>query len=361
MAKIALITDTHWGVRDDNQVIAAHQAKFYNEVFFPYIDEHDIKYIRHLGDIVDRRKYINYVTARNMRKNFIDQCISRELDVGIIIGNHDTFYKNTNEVNSMGELFSGHRYDKFKWYSDPTEEVIDGTKIVMMPWICADNFTVSQEMINTTDAQCLFGHLEVAGFEMYKGSPTEHGYAPDMFARFEVVCSGHFHHKSTRGNINYLGAPYEMTWSDYDDPRGFHVFDTDTRELTFIQNPFNLFHKLHYNDQNLTLDDILNFPIDQVKDSYVKLIVNNKTNPYWFDLLVERIEKLGVVDLKVIDDSLSLEFEDGDSLVNEVEDTLTMMRNFASPYTNGNASVSADLDALLTSLYNEALTVGSEA
>jgi hypothetical protein len=361
MAKIALITDTHFGVRDDNQIIAGHQATFYNEVFFPYIDLHGIQYVRHLGDIVDRRKYINYVTARNLRKNFIDQCIKRELDVGVIIGNHDTFYKNTNEVNSMGELYSGFWYDKFKWYADPTEEIIDCTKIVMMPWICADNFAFAQNMIATTDAQCLFGHLEVAGFEMYKGSPTEHGYAPDMFSRFEVVCSGHFHHKSTRGNINYLGAPYEMTWSDYDDPRGFHVFDTDTRELTFIENPNHLFHKIYYNDQNFTLDDVLNYKIDHVKDTYVKLIVNNKTNPYWFDLLVERIEKLGVVDLKVVDDSLSLEFEDGDSLVNEVEDTLTMMRNFSAPYTNGNASVAAELDGLLTSLYNEALTVGSEA
>jgi len=165
MAKVALITDTHWGVRDDNQIIAAHQAKFYREVFFPYIDEHDIKYVRHLGDIVDRRKYINYVTARNMRMNFIDPCRDRDLDVGVIVGNHDTFYKNTNEVNSMDVLFRGHSYDKFKWYQDPTEEVLDGTKIVMMPWICADNFSDAMAMINNTDAQCLFGHLEVAGFE----------------------------------------------------------------------------------------------------------------------------------------------------------------------------------------------------
>lgn len=359
MAKVALITDTHFGARDDNQVIAAHQAKFYDEVFFPYIDEHDIRYVRHLGDIVDRRKYINYVTARNMRAHFVEPCVERDLDVGVIIGNHDTFYKNTNEVNSMDVLFRGHAYPKFKWYSDPTEEVIDGTKIVMMPWICPDNFTTAVEMINTTDAHCLFGHLEVAGFEMYKGSPTQHGYSPDMFSRFEVVCSGHFHHKSTRGNINYLGSPYEMTWSDFDDPRGFHVFDTETRELEFVRNPFNLFHKVMYNDSSSTVDDIMALPIDHVKAGYVKLIVHNKTNPYWFDLLVERIEKLGVVDLKVVDDRLSLDFEDADSIISEAEDTLTIMRKFASSYVNDNDAQASELDSLLTVLYNEALTMDS--
>jgi hypothetical protein len=229
----------------------------------------------------------------------------------------------------------------------------------MMPWICADNFQEATTLINNTDASCLFGHLEVAGFEMYKGSPTDHGYSPEMFERFELVCSGHFHHKSTRGNINYLGAPYEMTWSDYDDPRGFHVFDTDTRELTFVKNPFSLFHKITYNDSKSKVEDIMNLPIDHAKDGYVKLVVHNKTNPYWFDLLVERIENLGVVDLKVIDDTLTLDLEDTDGIISEAEDTLTIMRKFAASYVNDNASLAADLDNLLTSLYNEALTVGA--
>ena len=357
MAKIALVTDTHFGVRSDNQQIAEHQGRFWRDVFFPYIDKHNIKYVRHLGDIVDRRKFVNYLTARNLRRMFIQPCIERGLDLGVIIGNHDVFFKNTNEVNAMTELYQDTLKAGFKWWSEPHEEEIDGTKILLMPWINSGNYRECFAAMEETKAQIMMGHLEIAGFEMYRGSPSDHGFSKDLFSKFEIVMSGHFHHKSTNENINYLGSTYEMTWSDYDDPRGFHIFDTDTRELTYIQNPNRIFHKLFYNDADKVLTDILATPIDNLKDCYVKLIVLNKTNPYWFDMLVANIEKLGVIDLQVVEDHLGLDIEDIDSMIDEAEDTLTIMRKYASAYLQDkNPELAKELDALLTSLYQEALT-----
>lgn len=361
MAKIALITDTHWGVRNDSQVFAAHMGKFYEEVFFPYLDKHDIKIVRHLGDIVDRRKFVNYLTTRNLRKQFIEPCVERGIDLGVIIGNHDTFYKNSNEVNAMEQLYKDYNYTNLKWWDRPTEEVIDGTKILMMPWICADTYDESVEMMKNTDAQILFGHLEIAGFEMYRGSASEHGYGPDMFNKFDLVCSGHFHHKSTRGNINYLGAPYEMTWSDFDDPRGFHIFDTETRELEYIVNPFHMFHKLVYNDQDKTMAEVLAADLEHLKDCYVKIIVQSKTNPYWFDMLVEKLEKIGIVDLKIVDDHLNLDIEDADDIINEAEDTLTIIKKFAASYLQEkDPDTLRDLNVLLSQLYQESMSLEAE-
>ena len=37
----------------------------------------------------------------------------------MIVGNHDTYFKNTNEVNSLDELIGG-RYDNIKIYSEAT-------------------------------------------------------------------------------------------------------------------------------------------------------------------------------------------------------------------------------------------------
>jgi DNA repair exonuclease SbcCD nuclease subunit len=51
------------------------------------------------------------------------------------------------------------------------------------------------------------------------------------FLKFELVMSGHFHTKSQKGNITYLGNTYQMYWNDYADQRGFHIFDTDTLKL----------------------------------------------------------------------------------------------------------------------------------
>ena len=52
--KIALLNDTHFGVRNDSMIFDDFLHKLYEEVFFPYLDEHNIKTLIHLGDVVDR-------------------------------------------------------------------------------------------------------------------------------------------------------------------------------------------------------------------------------------------------------------------------------------------------------------------
>ena len=132
--KIALLTDTHFGARGDNSALDKYFAKFYNEVFFPYIDKHEIKQIIHLGDIFDRRKYINFQTLESCKKYFFDEIGKRDLKLDIIVGNHDIFYKNTNDVNSLQELIND-RYKKIHLYPEAQEVVFDGLPILFMPWI----------------------------------------------------------------------------------------------------------------------------------------------------------------------------------------------------------------------------------
>jgi len=351
--KVALITDTHWGARGDSIAFAEYFNRFYYEHFFPYLADNGITNIFHLGDIVDRRKYINFVTARHLRK-FVEHCDVSGIRLDVIIGNHDTSFKNTNEVNSMRELFEHSTYD-IHYYDEPTTVQLGDTDIAVLPWVCSGNYDESMAFLRDTSAQILFGHLEIAGFEMYKGAINDHGFDSKIFDKFDTVCSGHFHHKSTRGNINYLGAPYEMSWSDYNDPRGFHIFDTETRELEFIRNPLTMFNKVHYHDQDKTLDDIMAIDFDHYKGSYVKLIVHSKTNPYWFDMFVDKIEKAGVLDLQVVDDNLNLQMEDDGDIVNEAEDTLTVLNKVVE-------QVESRVDKkvlynFLSSLYSEALSV----
>lgn len=353
MAKVALITDTHFGARGDHAAFADYFNKFYYNIFFPYLEEHNIKQCIHLGDIVDRRKYINFVTARHL-KNFIQEFHDMEIKFGVIIGNHDTSFKNTNDVNSMNELY-GHSKFQMEYYSEPQDIEVDGIKIAMLPWVCSGNYKESMEFVDNTQAQILFGHLEIQGFEMYKGAVNDHGFSTDIFNKFDVVCSGHFHHKSSRGNINYLGSPFEITWSDWNDPRGFHIFDTDTRELEFIQNPYKMFHKLYYDDSKKTVDQILDFDTTYIKDSYVKVIIYEKTNPYWFDMFIDKIEKVGVLDIQIIEDNLNLNLEDESDVIEEAEDTLSILRKSADQVES--SVDKKQLDMFLTSLYDEAINL----
>ena len=347
--KIALVTDTHFGARGDHLAFDRHFEKFYTEVFFPELVKRDIKQVIHLGDMFDRRKYINYLTLKNCRRYFFDRLVDLDIDLDVIVGNHDVFYKNTNDINSPDLLLQA--YTNLNVIDKPTEKQYDGLNILMLPWICTDNYQQSMEAINNTKATVCFGHLELAGFQMYKGQVNDHGFDSKIFNRFDLVCSGHFHHRSNNGNIHYLGNPYELTWADYQDPRGFHIFDTETMELEFIVNPFNMFHKIFFN-QEYKIEDY-----SHLKDCFVKIVVQTKDNQIKFDQLIDKLEKAGPADVQVVDDHLNLDLEDNDDILESAEDTLTLLSKFCEQLDT--KADKKKLDSLIRELYNEAINLES--
>jgi len=352
---IGLITDTHFGVRGDSREFQNHMVRFYREVFWPEMKKRGISKVFHLGDIVDRRKFINFVTLNTLRKEFIEEAENLNIDLHIIVGNHDIPYRNTNEINAIKETCS--RYNHIHLYEEPREIIVDNTKILMMPWINNTNIASSFKIMEQSDAQIMFGHLEIAGFEMYKGLPSHEGYDPTHFDKFDIVASGHFHKKSTNGNIHYLGAPYEMTWSDYDCPRGFHIFDTDTRTFEYIKNPLHMFHKIWYNDEGKTFEE-LQTDFSHIKDSYVKVIVQEKTNAYWFDLFMGNIYKAGAIDVSIVDDHKNMQELSDEDIVNNAEDTPTILSKYVANLDTKQDKTA--LDKLMRTLYDEAMSLEVE-
>lgn len=347
MTKIALVTDTHFGARSDSIPFDNFFRRFYEEIFFPEIDKRGIKHVIHLGDCFDRRKYINFNTLSSCRNYFFDEIKKRDIELHMIVGNHDTFFKNTNDVNSPRLLLKDY---EFNVIDSPSElEFDDGSKIFMMPWICTDNYNQSMEAIKTTDAQVLFGHFEIAGFQMYKGHENDEGFDPKIFEKFDLVCSGHFHHRSSNGNINYLGNPYELTWADFEDPRGFHIFDTSERSLDFIQNPFSIFSKVYYDDEKV---DPSTVDISQYANQHIKLIVVNKKDYYKYDQFIERLYKVNPLELKIIEDLSEFESDAlGDQEI-DLEDTVTLLSQYVD-----SLETEADKDrikTLMKTLYVEA-------
>lgn len=352
--KIAIITDTHWGVRNDHIAFMDNSKQFLDNVFFPYIENNNINTVVHLGDLVDRRKYINYNTARRLREDFLEPLSERNISVHMVAGNHDTYYKNTNSVNALQELVASSY--PFKIYDKVPELVtFDNLPILLIPWICDENRRESIQRITSSNAPIAAGHLEIQGFEMYRGSIVSHGDDRSTFDRFDMVLSGHYHHRSSDGTIFYLGSHGEFTWSDYDDPRGFHILDTETRELTFIENPYKMFKKVWYNDLD---DEFLNADVNysQFKNSIVKVIVTNKNNPLWFDKFIENIEGETPVDMQIVEDHLNLALEDDNDIINEAESTLDIFKK----YIEGVDSKSVNREKLenkIIELYNEALSI----
>jgi DNA repair exonuclease SbcCD nuclease subunit len=350
--KIALLTDSHAGVRNDSLAFHDYMHRFYSNVFFPYLRDNNISTVVHCGDIIDRRKYININTAYRLRKDLIEPALEQGIDWHQCLGNHDTYHKNTNEVSSFVELFN-----KFPLniYNKATEVMFGDTKVLLVPWICDDNKEHSLNLIKETNAQIAFGHLELQGFEMFKGSIVSHGDDPALFRRFDIVCSGHFHHRSNRDNIYYLGSPAEYTWADYNDPRGFHIFDTETRSLTFIENPYKMFHKFWYNDGDPNFVDT-KIDYDQFSGKIIKIIIKEKNNPFWFDRFIENIEKTNPVDIQIVEDHLNLNLEEDKDIVDEAESTIEIFKK----YITGAEIKGVDkvkLEKKISDLYFEAMTL----
>jgi len=343
---IAITNDSHFGVRGDNLNMMRYFKKFYDEVFFPTIDAQRISTVIHLGDIVDRRKYVNFNILHEFRECFVAPLASRACEVHAIIGNHDSFYKNTTKINAFSVLFRDN--DMFTVHTDPIVKNFDGLDIGLLPWITSENESIAKRFIKKCKAQILMGHLEINGFEFIPGIFSREGFKQSYFTRFDMVLSGHYHRKMHQGNIDYLGAPYEMTWADYADRRGFHIFDTNTRKLYFIENPHKVFKKITYDDTNETYE---NFDASEFKECYVKVVVINKTNPFYFENFLDKLYDADLSDLKVVED-LDYEMIDEESL-----DLGKSTQELLNEYVDG-LNISEDkrrIKKILSELYVEAL------
>lgn len=348
--KVALITDTHFGVRKGDQALHNHFENFYKNIFFPYLKKNKITTIIHLGDLFDVRKNIDYWSLKWIRDVFLDPIKEMNASLVVLAGNHDVFYKNTNDINSPDLLLSG--YDNVKVISEVKTLTIDNLPICFIPWINSENQESVMNHLNDTEATIAMGHLEISGFIAHQGYVCETGLDREIFSsKFKKTFSGHFHHRNDDGKIFYLGNPYQMYWNDYGDTRGFHVFDTSTTRTTFVKNSYCFFHKIFYND---TKQSYYDFDVEPYKSTNVKLVVEQKIDHVQFEHLVSALQD-AVVDLKIIEDlsETKISLED---LNLEHEDTLTVLEKCVDEYSE-EYDVTA-LKKIMKSLYKEAVSIG---
>ena len=315
--KILLITDQHFGVRNDNLHFVEHYRKFYSKIVIPFLKASGIKEIINLGDTFDKRRSINYMSLEAAKEMWFDPVKELGCKMTALIGNHDIYYKNTLRINYTEELLGGYDIDVI---DEPTTRSYDGTDILFLPWICDENYDRTLRSITESTAPVCMGHLELNGFEAHPGHVMDKGIDMNIFKKFTKVFSGHYHTKSNKNNCYYLGNPYQLYWNDYGQKRGFHVFDTETLRTTFYRNPFDTFHKLYYNNGVVLPNE------EEVKGTFVKLIVEDKGDYTKFDYFVRQLQDIGLADLKIVED-LSVDIEGGDVVV-ETEDTITLLDNY---------------------------------
>jgi hypothetical protein len=344
--KVAIITDQHFGARKNSKLFHDYFLKFYNEVFFTTLEKEGITTVVDMGDTFDSRKGIDFSALSWAKKNYYDRLSSMGIKVHTIVGNHTAYYKNTNEVNAVDLLLR--EYSNVVVYSEPTEVKLDKLKVLFIPWINQENEKKTFGMINKTSSKCAMGHLELNGFRAHRGHIMEDGMNIELFDKFELVFSGHYHTRSNNGKIFYLGNPYEMFWNDVNDTRGFHIIDTDTLECTPINNPFKMFHNVYYEDTPYQMLDVTSF-----EGKIIKVIVRKKTDHKQFEKFIDKIYSSNVAELKVVENFVLVESEEFEA--EESEDTISILNRYIQ-------EAEVDLDksivtSILQEVYKEACEV----
>ena len=310
--KIAILTDTHFGCRKNSLYFMEQQKKFYDDYFFPYIFNNNIDTILHLGDFFDNRKTVNFETLRHAKECFINPIIEKGINLHMLVGNHDSYYKSNGDLTSTKLLFDG--IPNISVYDLMSTIELGGKSFLMVPWI----FPIQKEEIsniirlNTADVCC--GHFEMIGV-VYQGSiVSRKGIDTDIFSHFPHVFSGHYHKKSHY----YVGSPYQMTWNDYDDKKRIIVYDTDTDESEDIYISEDTFFKIEYPGDKESLQ------LHRYDGKIIRILVKSKDDPEDFEKFVKIIEEAGPESIDIKEEYLYLNIIEEDDL-DEDADTLGVL------------------------------------
>lgn len=346
MTKIVICGDQHLGHSKSSDIFHNYFEKFY-DFMFSEMKKRKIKTIIQTGDMFDYRREVHLNTLYRSGKYFFDRLNGYELYV--ISGNHDSLYRNSNHITSVDLILSG-RKNVTVVTDAPRTVIIGEASIDLYPWINQSNHEASLEKARTSTSEFAVGHFEFVHFPLHPGNEAETGMDHTEFKNYKKVYSGHYHTQSVRDNVQYVGTPYELTWVDCNDPKGFWILDTTTGEQEFIRNPYTLFQKVEYVEG-------MNFNFKTVAGKYVKIVVVAKTDQKKFDSFVTHINAANPLDVKIIESSFAAAVS---SAIGRQVDTVSTQAVIESVIDNLNTQLNkSTLKQKVIAKFNEATSISN--
>ena len=357
--KIAFLGDTHFGARGDNQILRDSIIDYFDNQFFPYLIENNIKIVIQLGDLFDKRKSTNHETLYLTRKHFLERFDELGIQLLVLIGNHDIYYRESNQISCVQEFLRG--YNNITPIIGNEQFKQGETTFDLIPWINDENYDDTMDFIDKSSSDYCIGHFEFAGFKFSKdGIVAEKGLSRKLFSKYKHVYSGHYHTRSSQGNITYTGTPYELTWADYDDPKGFMVFNLDTGDVEFIENTFTLHNRLVYDDSDNDYKDLKLESFSHLKNCIVEVHVNAKKTKKYFDKFMKFIYDVNPATVEVVDNTQKIKYDvsNNDSTVSHM-DTQQRLDSGIEIVHQSNVMINKDkLSRLGKEIYDEAECMG---
>lgn len=207
---VACFTDLHAGLKSHER---RHNddCEDYIRWFIEEAKKRDCETCIFLGDFHHHRSTIN-VSTLNYTVSIMRMLDAAFEKVYMITGNHDLFYREKREINSlvMGE--------EFKNIVIVDEQLTEGD-VTISPWLVGNEW----KEIEKCKSKYMFGHFEIPGFYLNaKVEMADHGEIQRAhFKNQDYVFSGHFHKRQSSNNIHYIGNPFAHNFSDaWDNDRG---------------------------------------------------------------------------------------------------------------------------------------------
>ena len=340
--KIAILGDTHLDIKHYSEVFHNQFETFYTDIFFPYLLDNRIEYVIQTGDLFDNKKQINFNSLDKIKEYFLNKFEEYNIKLITFPGNHDCpFWKTSLKNNAQSIILKD--YKNIKSYDYPTTIIFDKLNIDIIPWICKDNQEEILNFISESESEICIGHFELQGFPVYSGYDMKTGMSATILNDYKKVISGHYHTKSERGNVIYVGVPYHLTRHDTNEVKGFHILDTETLELEFIKNPFQLFRKIDWIDNIINPKDFTN--------CYVKIIVKGKSDEEQFNKYVKELEEYAY-DIDIVENIMIENEEESEEI--EHQDTKEIISKYIKTIKNKEINHNK-LEDIIMNLYNEAI------
>lgn len=268
MSKVAIFSDLHLGIygnSEDWHKIALDWADW----IVKDLNKRGIKECWFLGDFFHNRSEISVQTV-HVATEILNKF--KDIDLIVLVGNHDAYYKNRADVHSLG-LLKGH--NNIKVVDDNYEITRDGKKCLFVPW---------EGKVEDKKYDYIFGHFEIQSFMMNNFKKCDKGWTPsELLSKSPSVYSGHFHKRSSQhykeGHISYIGNTFQMDFADEENQKGYHIIDFTKGEVEFVSN------KVSPNFKKIFVSKLKSCKEEDIQNNHVKIVFDREMDE-------EKIEKV---------------------------------------------------------------------
>lgn len=305
--KILIFSDIHIHPHKKSAERLGHCVEALDWAFKTAV-ERKIRNIVFLGDLFHDRQKIDVLTYQRTFEIFEKHLLGGQLNVTLLLGNHDLWHYQKLDVSSVNPL---RNLPGVRVVNSPSVEVLhEGDEeffFGMLPYThnpIEDLKVVDDEWKSkhTDQIKVLGGHVSVDGavwnvrYNTMSDVTIEHDgdmvrVGPDIFDGWDRVFLGHYHAaQKLNDTVEYVGSPLQLSFGEAFQDKHLIVFNTSDNKVEYVKNTFSPNHYI------LKEDEISKH---ELEGQFVRLEVEDMADRQLSDVRLKLMEESKVSTLEI--------------------------------------------------------------